>query len=171
VQNLDEDLRDGGVVLEVLMRLDQERSAREQIAVPSVIEYKKRPKSEKFKLHNWELVQQLLDSPLEARALVAGDTTLMHALVEQLVQRSLTHTARDLRGTLVDILTQHSALDAAINSAAVSLSQGWQISYVLYFDTCQHVTNLLFIVHLQTRWCGSSCCIIGHVISSEISHP
>lgn len=65
VQHLDEDLRDGGTVLEVIMRLEQERRRGEWSASDAnnrtdvnnrtealgVIEYKKRPKSEKFKLH------------------------------------------------------------------------------------------------------------------------
>jgi hypothetical protein len=173
VHILEEDLRDGGAVLEVIMRLEQERrrsvpasdtntsntntsgththtsgthstntaahaGTPTKAEVAGVIEYKKRPKSEKFKLHNWEQVQHVLglDTALQARELVAGEPGATKALVEQLIQRYSIRDSTHLRNTLCDMLTPHRTLDATINSAADTLSQDWHLAYVPHFDTC-----------------------------------
>lgn len=123
VRNLSEDLRDGGAVLEAIMRLEQER------ANTTAIEYKKRPKSEKFKLQNWELVQQWLgDTVLDSHALVSGDSSATLALVESLVAQYSIRDSTVLRTALAAALAEQGSLDAAINSAAVALLQDWHLS-------------------------------------------
>ncbi len=131
-----------------------------------VIEYKKRPKSEKFKLHNWEQIQHVLDTALQSRDLVAGVPGATTALVEQLVQRYTIGDSNHLRESLLDTLTPHRALDAAINSAVETLAVEWQLSCVPHSDTCHLVFALTisFAVHLQIHSCGSQCSITAHVM-------